>query len=145
MIDHPRYKHRSSQRGSALIEFALVLPLLLLITMAALDLGRAFLVNNVLHQAAREGVRMRAVLTASSSDIDSVIARTHRVLRGASIDPAKPENGVAVDIVGPDASHCDAVTVTVNFKWMFPGLFRMVGMELVNPMPLTATCYMRQE
>ena len=48
----------SAQRGTALIEFTLVLPLLLVMTVAAVDFGRAFFVKNVVSQAAREGVRL---------------------------------------------------------------------------------------
>ena len=35
--------------------------------------------------------------------------------------------------------------MTAPFTFTFPGLFRFVGIDLTNPMPLTATCYMRQE
>lgn len=41
--------------GQGLVEFALILPILLLLTMGALDLGRAFFVKVVLENSAREG------------------------------------------------------------------------------------------
>ena len=63
---------RSSQRGTALIEFTLILPMLLVLTVAAVDFGRAFYVKNVAEQAAREGVRLRAV----TSTADSALVRT---------------------------------------------------------------------
>lgn len=119
-----------------MIEFALVLPLLLVITLAALDLGRAFLAKNVLHQAAREGVRMRVV----REDTMGVEARVRQVAAGGGLTPT------VVIIGGPDAvTKLDYVEVTAPFTFSSPALFRLVGMTLVNPMPLTATCYMKQE
>jgi Flp pilus assembly protein TadG len=140
MIDHPRHKNRSSEQGTALIEFALVLPLLLVITFAALDLGRAFLAKNVLHQAAREGARMRVVMVSplSSDDYDRVVLRVNNVCSAAGLTPT-------VVIGGPDSAKSDSVKVTAPFTFTFPLLFKVVGMDLTNPMPLTATCYMKQE
>ena len=48
---------RQAERGTALIEFTLVLPMLLVMTVAAVEFGRAFFVKNVVAQAARAGVR----------------------------------------------------------------------------------------
>jgi hypothetical protein len=62
-------KRKNSERGTALIEFTLILPLLLLLTVAAVDFGRAFFVRGVLEQAAREGVRMRAVTTVGDTTL----------------------------------------------------------------------------
>lgn len=41
--------------GQGLVEFALILPILLLLVLGALDLGRAFFVKVVLENSAREG------------------------------------------------------------------------------------------
>ena len=141
MIDHSRLRHRSSQRGTALIEFALVLPVLLVITLAALDLGRAFLAKNVLHQAAREGVRKRVVMVdpASASDILLVEARVRQVAGSAGLNPTQ------IYVSESASAGQDSVSVTAPFTFTFPLLFKVVGMDLTNPMPLTATCYMKQE
>jgi Flp pilus assembly protein TadG len=52
---------RSDDRGAALIEFALVLPVLLLLVFGALDLGRAFNYWIDETQLAHEGARWAAV------------------------------------------------------------------------------------
>jgi len=141
MIDHPRHEHRSSDRGTALIEFALVLPILLVITLAALDLGRAFLAKNVLHQAAREGVRMRVRMDdpASGSDLLLVEERVRQVAGGGGLSPS------IIQVSASASAGQDSVSVTAPFTFTFPLLFKVVGMDLTNPMPLTATCYMKQE
>jgi Flp pilus assembly protein TadG len=52
---------RSQIRGQALIEFALVIPLFLLLVVAIFDLGRAVFSYNTLTNAAREGARLAIV------------------------------------------------------------------------------------
>jgi len=142
MTCQPRNRHRSSQRGTALIEFALVLPLLLVITLAALDLGRGFFAKNVLHQAAREGVRMRVVMVnpASGSDLARVEARVRQVCNGGGLTP----NSIGITTDASLSGNQDSVSVRAPFKFTFPLLFKIVGMT-ADSMQLTATCYMRQE
>jgi Flp pilus assembly protein TadG len=54
-----RRSHRG--RGQALVEFALVIPIFLLLLVALFDLGRAVFAYNTLTNAAREGARMAIV------------------------------------------------------------------------------------
>jgi hypothetical protein len=49
-----------SQDGQTLIEFALVLPIFLLVVFGMLDVGRLVYTNSTLSQAAREGARLAA-------------------------------------------------------------------------------------
>lgn len=58
-------------RGQALVEFALVIPLFLLLLLALFDLGRAVFAYNTLTNAAREGVRLAIV----NQDEDTIVAR----------------------------------------------------------------------
>ena len=54
--------HRDRRgRGQALVEFALVIPIFLLLLVAIFDLGRAVFAYNTLTNAAREGARMAIV------------------------------------------------------------------------------------
>jgi Flp pilus assembly protein TadG len=123
--------------GSALVEFALVLPLLLVMTVAVVDFGRAFFVMNVLGQSAREGVRLLAV----SSTADSLLVR-QRVLEVANA------SGVTVrglTLSGPDAARQVRVVVQGEFNWIFPGVFNLFGAGFSNPMTLTGRAVMRSE
>ena len=63
---HPRPRGRlralgSSERGTALVEFALVLPILMALTIGILDFGRALNYYNQLSQLAGQGARAAAV------------------------------------------------------------------------------------
>ena len=124
------------ERGTALIEFTLILPLLLLLTVSAVDFGRAFFTKSVVEQAAREGVRMRAVTTPA----DSALVRD-RVLQVANT------SGVTVTALLIEALPSKQVHVKVTgaFNWMFPGLFNMFGGTFTNPTSLTGDAWMRNE
>jgi Flp pilus assembly protein TadG len=60
-------------KGQTLVEWALVLPILLLLIMGLLDLGRAVYYNSVIYSAAREGARYGIVHPCSSSEIISAV------------------------------------------------------------------------
>src|SRR5687768_7515945 len=50
-----------SRRGQAMVEFALIIPIFLLMIFGILDLGRAVYAYSTLNNAAREGARVAAV------------------------------------------------------------------------------------
>ena len=54
----------SLSRGQAIVEFALVIPLFVLLLFGLIDLGRYVYLNNTLSQAAREGARLASVQAA---------------------------------------------------------------------------------
>jgi Flp pilus assembly protein TadG len=131
-----RNARRGDERGTALIEFTLILPLLLLLTVAAVDFGRAFFVRSVLEQAAREGVRMRAV--TSEADSATVRGRVQQVANASGVTVS----GLLIEALPSKQVH---VVVTGNFNWIFPGIFNLFGANFTNPMPLTGEAWMRNE
>ena len=68
----PAIKRRRRDSGEALVEMALVLPILLVLSLGMLDFGRAFHMKNIVDAAAREGCRV-AVVTAP--DVGTVQGR----------------------------------------------------------------------
>src|SRR5438046_10615103 len=54
----PRPAGKRSQRSQALIEFALVSPVLLLLLFGVVDIGRAIFYYDTINHAAREGARV---------------------------------------------------------------------------------------
>jgi Flp pilus assembly protein TadG len=80
------------QRGQGLVEFALFVPLFLVLLLAMLDFGFALYTNLTLEYASREGARVGAALAAGNSTTlpcanvdDHVIAAVQRVLQSAGI------------------------------------------------------------
>ena len=113
---------RGNTRGNALIEFALVLPVLLLVLFGITELGRMIMTTNVLNTASREGARLAAV--SSMSDSLSVRARVTEVLSAAKIEPSSI--AAEYDV----ASHSVKVQVTTDFK---------ILSRSVLPVPLRGT------
>ena len=64
-----RAKHRSNRKGVSMVELALVLPLLSLLSLGIIEFGRAFWVMQVLTNAAREGARVGALRDRDSSAV----------------------------------------------------------------------------
>jgi Flp pilus assembly protein TadG len=74
-------------KGQALVEFALLLPVILLLLVGMLEFARAWNLHQVMTDAAREGAR-RAVLADPAIDQDSVRAAMWRYLAQFGYDPS---------------------------------------------------------
>ena len=96
-----------NSRGNAVVEFALVLPILLLVLFGITEFGRMIMTTNILNTASREGARLAAV--SPISDSLSVQARVTEVLTAARIEPS------AIRVVYDPAAHSVRVQVTSDF------------------------------
>ena len=65
---HGFARRRTRRRGQALVEFALVAPLFIVVLLAAIEVGRYIYHYEMLNNAAREGVRYAIVHGALSGD-----------------------------------------------------------------------------
>lgn len=109
-------KSQSKRRGVAAVEFALVVPLFVLLVFGMIEVGRVVMVHQVLTNAAREGARAAILEGSTTSRVETVIGN---YLTGASI------SGGTVT-VSPSPSTADArdpITVTVsvpviNVSWV---------------------------
>ena len=59
--------HARGERGAAAVEFALVVPILLLLVLGIAEFGRAYNVSTTLSSAAREGARTMALQNSTSA------------------------------------------------------------------------------
>jgi len=84
----------NGSRGQALVEFALVLPLLVLLLCGVLDGARLVYTYNTLSQAAREGARVAAVETSQMGGVGS--------------DPSCVASESAITTTRPGAHVCPA-------------------------------------
>ena len=71
---------RGTDRGAAAVEFALLLPVLLLLLFGIIDFGRALNAQITLTQAAREGARLAALGQSNSA----VVSRAQSAATGLS-------------------------------------------------------------
>lgn len=74
-----------SERGQALIEFALLLPILLIFMLTVLDFGLALDRREVIQHAVREGARQAAVGVDEADVIDVVVAQSQGVLEADDV------------------------------------------------------------
>ena len=95
-------------RGNAVIEFALTLPILLLVVFGITELGRMIMTTNILNTASREGARYAAVNPASDST--NVRARVQEVLTAARITAS------SITVTYNVAGNSVTVRATTNFQ-----------------------------
>ena len=140
------------ERGSALVETALTIPLLLLLSVSVYEFGRAFQYWQVLTNAASEGARI-AVLPGTTDE--AIEARVQSYIQsGRLIVP----DDLGVDIVhddeisiGPDANDtATASTVSVNYPFEFMVLQPVMqlvagGSDVGAPITMSVSATMRNE
>ena len=92
--------------GQSIVEFALVLPVLLLIMMGIVEFGRLLETTNVLTSAAREGVRVAAV---SAPDVSQVNNAAQNILTANNISNS------TITVNGPNTNREVSVTVQITY------------------------------
>jgi Flp pilus assembly protein TadG len=65
----PRSDRRRSRLGAATVETALVLPIFFMVMVGIVEIGRAFMVSQLLTNAAREGGRIAAMNGSTNSEV----------------------------------------------------------------------------
>jgi Flp pilus assembly protein TadG len=112
-------------RGAAAVEFALLLPVVLLLLFGIIDFGRALNAQITITQAAREGVRLESlgqtVATVQSRTVTA--AAPGLTLPTGDVAPTlNPTTGSpATCLAGMGAAGTDAVvTVTYTFSYLTP-------------------------
>jgi Flp pilus assembly protein TadG len=148
-------KHRSlirrlaGQRGQALIETALTLPIVLVISISIFEFGRALQVWQLLTNAAREGARVAVLPGATSA------GTKQRVLdyMAAGGLPNRNANQITVNsnaqiIMSGNPVSASQITVAYPFNFMLlnPIMQLIVrGSRVGAPITMTASALMRNE
>lgn len=98
----PRFVRRfaGQEKAAAMVEFAMILPLFLLICWGVIDFGRLFFTSNSLASAAREGGRVAAVLPDPVVGIAQVRARARQSFVPFGGDTLK-DSQIEVDVSSP--------------------------------------------
>lgn len=132
-----------NERGAELIEFALVLPLLLLIMCGIFDFGFLFQRFEVLTNAAREGARMASLPGYTEADVQ---ARVNAYLAAGGVPGTAVTTRVIEQVAaGGTTFNVARVTVTYTQQYMFLGpIMGMFGPSL-STVPLRAVAVMRIE
>jgi Flp pilus assembly protein TadG len=124
---------RGSERGAVAVEFALLVPILIMILLGIMEFGRAYNVQASLTNAAREGARSVAI---STIEADAITATKNAA---PTLNPQLNSTDVtfkyaAIPATTPSPTACSAgrqVTVTVSYNLStvtgIAGPFAMTG------------------
>jgi len=140
---------RTRERGSAMVETAIALPLLLVLMVGIFEVGRAYQTWQVLTNAAREGARMSITPSGSSSNASALIRRYMEDGQLSKSADAKVDvnRSASIDVNGTPVS-ASRVTVDYPFEFiMLQPVVRLVakGATVGGPITMRATALMRNE
>lgn len=126
---------RTDRRGQALAEFALVLPVVLLLIFGLIDLGRAVFLANSVTNAAREGARFAIV----HQDTDQIVERVESMVFTGEVTNAGDPDLVTYFRINPDGTLGEACTpisvgciAVVDVKSQWTAITPLVG-DVVGP------------
>jgi Flp pilus assembly protein TadG len=121
------------ERGASVVEFALVVPLLLVLVLGIVEFGHAFQVQGSLSAAAREGARVMA--------LQSNPAAARAAVRDAAptLDPAITNAQITISPAACPATTTTTANVRVTISYPMPLLTRFFGADV----DLTGTGVMR--
>ena len=134
-----------NQRGAALIETAITIPLVLLVSVAIFEFGRAYQTWQVLTNAAREGARI-AVLEGQTDPQVTTTVRNY--LTGGRLPNAGTARSSIVRNVPFGSTTASRVTVNYPFQFIVLNpVAKLVrsGSTTATPLTMQSSALMRNE
>lgn len=131
----PHSERSFRARAAAIVEFAVVLPLLLMILMGIIEYGYVFMNQQILTNAAREGCRV-AVLQTTDEPYDDVTNRVGEILDSAGL------SGYTITMTHVMPTETVTVSVPYDNVSLLGDITYLFG---TRPSELTGTCSMRKE
>jgi Flp pilus assembly protein TadG len=137
------HKKLRSESGASAVEFALLLPVLMLILFGIIEFGLALYQQAILTNASREGARLGIVQSSPPIALAAVDTRIDTYLTAAGITPgtvSRTITGVPGSVTGVP------VIVTLNRPYpFFVSLNGLTGGVVPSSITLTATTVMSHE
>ena len=138
---------RWRDRGAAAVEFALVIPVLVILIFGSIEFGLAVQARTMVGNAAREGVRVASLTangdTTSETQVKTAVTNALAGIAGGppvvSVTCKTPAGGACVVGAKNNGNNVATVTVTMNYTGV-TGMFPM----LTNT-TIVASSYMRIE
>lgn len=135
----PRW-HR--ERGAALLETAIALPLVLLVSVGIFEFGRAFQTWQVITNAAREGARVAVLPNPAAGSVEARV--TAYLTSGQLPNPASATINVNRNaVINIGGANATASVVTVQYPFNFvvlnPVARLVVGTSTLGAAPITMT------
>ena len=124
-----RKRNKPSRRGAAVVEFALIVPVMLTFTFGLIETSRISMIKEAVVQASREGARVGIRPTATVADVQTRvneelaimnITSANIVITPSYLDDAEPGDDVTVRI-----------TIPIGDISYVPGFFSFGGLDIV--------------
>jgi Flp pilus assembly protein TadG len=135
----------ANEQGAELIEFAVALPILLMVTAGIVDFGFLMQRREVVANAAREGARVGLL---PDFGIDDVTDRVNTYLAASGLDAVAPQVNYGSIELSPGGPTIDVVQVIVEYPHQFIFLSPMAllaGGDAKADITLRAGSTMRRE
>jgi len=124
-----------NKQGQALVELALVLPILIMLIMGTIEFGRIFHSYLLITNAAREGARAGIV------GLDDTAIRTR--VKDVSVSLALADSQISIEPI--QNSRVRGVPLTIQVDYSINLITPVLDVVLPNPFPLTTSTTMRVE
>ena len=136
---------RRHDRGQSLVEFALILPILVLLLMGVFDFGRAIYAFNTVSNAAREGARTAIVDQSSVAGVPAAATEAANHATALGLDPSDLAN-VDVQYLMPDLTPgCLSLDIgcvaQVRVQYKFVPITPIIG-NILGPITVSSTTQM---
>jgi Flp pilus assembly protein TadG len=130
-------KRRRGERGTALIEAAITMPLILAICVGIFEFGRAYQTWQILTNAAREGARLAVIEGSTDGDVK---ARVKSYVLGTGF--TLTDDQIAITRAIPLAGAATMTRVQINYPFNFIVLNPV--MQLLSSKSTTGAGYTMQ-
>lgn len=127
-------KIKSQENGQALVEMALILPILIILIFGSIEIGRICFAQITINNAARAGVRVASIGGTDTAIINAV---DKNIVFDKSVR--------TVDISPEPDLRSSGEEVTVNVSYPVTIMFPLISTFISNPYNVNATCIMRIE
>ena len=139
----------ANQRGQALLETAITLPIVLLVAVVIFEFGRAYQTLQIVTNAAREGARIAIISTSSDNMVQTRVTDYLRSGQLGNYSSATVSiNRTGTVQVGTGTASASIVTVAYPFSFMVldPVAKLITGTSTMGaPFTMTVSAQMRNE
>ena len=148
-------RQTNGERGGELVEFALVLPLLLVMCLGLIEFGRAYYSYHILTKALRDGARYAATGRMNSNgtwvatDSPSMTTKTQNVVVYGKSNPTGGDPKILGDLTTGNISVTPSLNsgecyVTVSAAYSYQPLFRLVMPTAITLRPSVRMLFIGQ-
>jgi Flp pilus assembly protein TadG len=132
---------RLNERGATAVEFAILLPVLLLILFGIIEFGMIMYGREIVTNATREGARAGIVQGPPKRTEGEITAIANTYLTATGVNPTD----VSFVVTGEGLANPNTLTVnaTYTYSFLFPYIPIVVGIP--NPLTITTQTVMRHE